>query len=189
MGQVNAETGFGVDLVYGKGAAPDLNRGLALIEKAAAKNHPAALYQLGTIYDNGDFARQNTAKAAELIAGAARARYWQAEYWMGVAYEVGRGVARNRPSALALLDRAAGDGQAGMPQMLAAYLRSGGASKHFANADELNAAFNADFHDQYNSHYFPSGGDFTVPGSREWWNRLTGNSTACYFNGRVCPKR
>ena len=140
-------------------------------------------------FDNGDFARQNTAKAAQLMAGAARGRYWQAEFWMGVAYEVGRGVTHNRQTALAMLDRAAADGQAGMPQMIAAYLRGGGANKRFKDADDLNAAFNADFHDQYNSHYYPSGGNLAVPGSRAWWDRITGNSTGCYFGGPGCPKR
>jgi TPR repeat protein len=175
--------------VYGKNIKPDLNRGLALIEKAAAVNHPAALYQLGTIYDNGDFAKHDAVKAAELMGGAAKARYFQAEYWLGIAYEIGTGVARNRQTALELLDRAASDGKAGMPQMIAAYLRGGGAKKRFANPDELNAAFNADFHDQYNAHYFPAGGNPTVPGSRAWFDRITGNSTACYFNAPGCPRK
>ena len=58
------------------------------------------------------------------------------------------------------------------------------------NANTLAiSAFNADFHDQYNAHYFPAGGNPTVLGSRAWFDRITGNSTACYFNAPGCPRR
>ncbi len=178
LGQVSAETAYGLNLILGKHIPRDVPAGIEWLNKAVAKNHGAAYYQLGTIYDNGEVVAQDFAKAAKYMSAGAEVNYWQAEKWMGIASELGRGVPRNRQTAIAYLNRSAGHGKDGDAQLMASFL-SRTKIERFKDDEALGNAFQADFGAQYNRRYNPSGGG-EGQGSRAWWDKVTGN------NGQWC---
>ena len=158
LGQVNAMTGLGVDLITGKDIAKDPPRGIRLLEKAAATGHAAAEWQLGTVYDNGEVVPRNGALALKWISAAAAQHYADAEDWVGVNYELGaNGVARDRPLAIQWLDRAASDGQNGIVQRMVEYL-SRPSTPRFASYDQLKAGFQKAFNEDYAAFYGSRGG-------------------------------
>lgn len=176
MGNLPAERGVGVALVYGEAGVTDVARGMQWLEKAAATGDGVALFHLGHLYDEGKVVPRDETKALRYLNASAQKHFWMAEFVLGLFYAVGKGVPANRATAISYMDRASHDTNQDTPRNYAAFLhRSGGAQ--WRTVDALSSAY---FSDYVKTHTPPppTYGPIT-PGSPEWFNRITGNSTAC----------
>jgi len=101
------EGAFSLAIAYlaGEGVEESEQKALPLLKAAAAKGHPAALYQLGLQYMTGD--AQDPAKALGLFQRAMDAGDIDAIYALGLMYKEGRGVEKDLAKAASLLRRAA----------------------------------------------------------------------------------
>ncbi|GLD99864.1 hypothetical protein PINS_up008592 [Pythium insidiosum] len=92
----------------GRGVATDPSRALALLREAADQRNPRALFHLGVMaeYGRGGVAR-NFALAAELYREASDFALPEALHYLAMLHASGRGVRKNTPQALVLLQRAA----------------------------------------------------------------------------------
>jgi len=86
---------------------------LALLQRAAAADHPLALYALSTWYHFGVVVRKNRMKAVQLAARAAACGVPDAVYNLAVSHELGEGVAKDEARAFRLFCRAARRGVEG----------------------------------------------------------------------------
>jgi TPR repeat protein len=176
MGNITAERGVGMAYVYGQTGVTDVPRGMEWLEKAAATGDGVALFHVGHLYDEGKVVPRDQAKALRYLTGSAQKRFWMAEFILGLWYAVGQGVPANRATAISYMDRAAQDSQQDTPRNYAIFLRKAGAAQ-WRTVDALSSAY---FSDYVKTHTPPppTYGPIT-PGSPEWFNRITGNSTAC----------
>ena len=102
----------------------------------AEAGDPAAAYNLGRMYTNGDGVRQSDQKAFEWYRTAAEGGLAQAQFQLGYMYAAGQGVRTDLRKAIIWTGRAARQGhaqaQANLPEMqeyLAAYYHSDGQDK------------------------------------------------------------
>lgn len=101
---------------------------------AAAQNHRAAQYALGGMYLEGEGGLQkDLAKGTDLLIKSANQGYDKAQLAVGIAYEFGEGVPRDRAKAIALIR------QSGQWDELAGILEDPRTPKSFANEDAFGA--------------------------------------------------
>ena len=81
-----------------------------LFEKAAAQNHPGALYNLGILAIENNGVTVDFPKAAKLFRQAAELGYGDAAYALGLLYRNGSGVEKSDEQAALWIGRAAKDG-------------------------------------------------------------------------------
>jgi hypothetical protein len=180
MGNLAAERGLGMGYVYGQAGVTDVPRGMQWLEKAAATGDGVALFHLAHLYDEGKVVAADEAKATRYYLASAQKRFWMSEFILGLHYAVGQGVAANRRTAINYMDQAARDTQQDTPRNYAAFLRKASAAQ-WRSVDELSAAY---FSDYVKTHTPPPPTYGPIqPGSAEWFNRITGNSTACRAPG------
>ncbi|HTV80706.1 MAG TPA: tetratricopeptide repeat protein [Steroidobacteraceae bacterium] len=118
-GNARAQAMLGIIYQDGDGLTEDDHAAAYWFGLAAAQGHRAAQYELGAMYEDGAGGLpKDERKAVELYMRSARQGFSQAQLVLGVDFELGDGVPRNRPQAIALLRQAGGDG-AFMAQVLA----------------------------------------------------------------------
>jgi hypothetical protein len=86
----------------------------------------------------GDGVQAHEPLAIEYYQKSIAQNWWEAELRLGLDYELGNGVPRSRTEAIALLNRAANDGQDALSQNIAAMLERPD-TPQFANLDRLTA--------------------------------------------------
>jgi TPR repeat protein len=98
---------FSLALAYLRGQGVEESREAAIpwLEKAAAKDHSGAIYNLGMLAIDGDI--QDFARANTMFARAAALGNMDAAYALGLLYKEGRGVPRDPALAAQWLRRAA----------------------------------------------------------------------------------
>jgi Sel1 repeat len=143
QGQIRAEAALGLMYVNGKGEPQDERKAVYWLTKAADAGHRVAEAQLGEFYEHGTGGvSMDIAKAVRYYHQSAAQHWWQAEYSLGVDYELGVGVGRSRATAIQLLNRAAADGQDGLSQDLVAMLERADTPR-FATIDQMSAYLNS----------------------------------------------
>lgn len=80
------------------------------LSKAASRNLPAAMCELGDIYRNGVLAEKNSENALHWYLAAHGQGFWVATYQLASMYEVGEGVVQDRVKAARLFKQAAASG-------------------------------------------------------------------------------
>ena len=112
-GSTRAPFEYGRMLVSRKDDPEAIQRGAALLEKAAESGLPAALATLGELHLDQAFPGADPAKGVEYLQRAHAAGVTSATSDLGQAYLDGRGVERDPEKAIPLLKRAAEAGQPG----------------------------------------------------------------------------
>jgi hypothetical protein len=111
MGDKRAQATLGILYQDGHGVKADDRAAAYWFSAAAAQGHRASEYALGGMYEEGEGGLpKDLAKATELYIKSANQGFDLAQEAIGIQYELGEGVPRNRPKAIALL-RASGDAQ------------------------------------------------------------------------------
>jgi localization factor PodJL len=108
-----------------KAPTPPEEAGNVLIREAAAAGNPAALFEIGRRYTDGDVVERDLAKAAEWYRHAAQAGYAPAQYRLGNFHEKGHGVGIDLAEAAGWYRKAAEQGNALAMHNLAVLLTSG----------------------------------------------------------------
>jgi hypothetical protein len=158
LGNLHAESSYGFDLIYGTPVtAKNIPLGISYLEKSAAGGNRSAQFKLGSLYDDGEVVPHNAALAMKYMTLSANQSYWVAEEWVALKYEIGNGVPRSRATAIRMLNKAAGDGNAQVPLRIAGYL-SHPSTPRFANEADLAAAYQAQISKEYNKFYPGVGG-------------------------------
>jgi hypothetical protein len=143
QGQIRAAAALGLMYVNGKGVPQDERKAVYWLTKAADGGHRVAEAQLGEFYEHGTGGvSMDITKAVRYYQESAAQHWWQAEYSLGIDYELGVGVGRSRATAIQLLNRAAADGQDGLSQDLVAMLERSDTPR-FANLDQMAAYLNS----------------------------------------------
>jgi len=121
---------------FGLGVPADYGQARDYYLKAAAQNHPDALYALGLMYETGKSGQKDLAKAMSLYRQAAdTGKSPDAEYAVGRMVLRGRGVARDPAEGVKWLRKAADHGQVAAQYMMgAAYEAGWGVSPDLAEA-------------------------------------------------------
>lgn len=88
----------------------DYAKALALWQPLADKGNPAAQYQIGTLYAEGNGVQQNDATAAQWFQRAADQGDAAAQYNLGVSFAQGLGVPKDDAAAAKWFRRAADQG-------------------------------------------------------------------------------
>ena len=103
----DAQGAFALAIAHlrGEGVKPDPQKARSLLQQAAQKNHPAALYELGMLDLESDL--QNPARAAESFTRAVSLGSADAAYALALLYKSGRGVSEDRNKAAQLMKQAA----------------------------------------------------------------------------------
>ena len=92
----------------GRGGVPrDVAEATRLLAEAAKLGHPAAAYDLGLLYLQGQQFPQDIPRAAQLFTVAAKAGNPEAQYALATLYKDGRGVPQNSEEAARLMGLAA----------------------------------------------------------------------------------
>lgn len=108
-----------------KAPTPPEEAGNVLIREAAASGNPAALFEIGRRYTDGDIVERDLAKAAEWYRLAAEAGYAPAQYRLGNFHEKGHGVGIDLAEAAVWYRKAAEQGNALAMHNLAVLQTSG----------------------------------------------------------------
>ncbi len=138
MGYALGEGAYGYALLTGEGAMFDPQNGVAWLEKSAAQGNRGAQVGLAITYEDGQNGiPRDQAKAVDYLKEAAAQHQSEAEYRLGVDYEVGRGVTRDRALAIQWLRRAAADGAPNASATATVLAKS--ATPRFSSVDELNS--------------------------------------------------
>lgn len=82
-GNVDAQYQLAAMLATGDGAEKDLAAAAHWYEKAAAKKHPEALYNLGLMYILGEIGRPAVKKGMAMVKQAAGLGSWDAHWYLG----------------------------------------------------------------------------------------------------------
>ena len=103
----DAQGAFALAIAYlrGEGVKPDQKKARSLLQQAAEKNHPAALYELGMLDLETDL--QTPARAAENFTRSAALGSADAAYALALLYKHGRGVSEDRNKAAQFMKQAA----------------------------------------------------------------------------------
>jgi len=141
LGYPPAEGALGVDYLRGIGEQANTEKGVSWLSLSAQHGDRGAQEMLGECFENGsDNVQRDEARAIALFTQAASQHQSLAEYRLGIDYEIGRGVAHNRATAIEYLRRASADGQqqAGVTANFLA--RAGSAQYH--SIGEIDTAMN-----------------------------------------------
>lgn len=141
-GSAHAMAALGMMSLEGRGVDRDPNAARDWLEKAAAKGEPLAAYNLALVLlDQGS--EENIARAASLLAVAARSEIAEAQHALGVLYGRGQGgLAQDKAEAARLYQRASYNGSIAGEIEYAIVLFNGDgvarnerlAARHFAHA-------------------------------------------------------
>ncbi len=129
------------DLLETAAANPaSANQAVALLQKAAAAQHPAASFRLARLYDHGEFVPEAPARSRELYLVAAKTGHVEAQYNLGVLLARGRGGPKEYTEALAWLILATQAGASGDAEpKLRAFLKPHKDSASIFAAAEIRA--------------------------------------------------
>ena len=138
----NALLALGEIYFLGEGVEADKEKGLALVERAAALEFPPAEYFLGEIYRLGRDRPRDLARAFELHLSAARAGHAESQYLVAANYWHGDGVAPDPKESYAWALKAAEQGHAHAAYNVARCLLdgSGTAPDHDAGMEWMRKA-------------------------------------------------
>lgn len=127
---------------FGEGVAPDRERGLALVERAAELGEPQAQSFLGEVYRLGKGRPRDLARAFEWHLKAAQAGFAQSQYLVAANYWHGDGVAPDPEESYAWALKAAEQGHAQAAYNVARCLLdgSGTAPDHDAGMEWMRKA-------------------------------------------------
>ena len=125
QGHVKAAFKLGFVLAKGRGAPPDLERGLVWYQRAAAGGHPFAQYELGMLLARGEGLARDDARARALFRQAAEQGNRAAMTSLGEFLESGRGGEEDLAGALDWYRKAAELGQDRAMFLLALILGEG----------------------------------------------------------------
>ncbi|WP_245184865.1 SEL1-like repeat protein [Halomonas salinarum] len=115
---------LGRALVEGQAGLDDLPRGMDLLEKAAERNHPLALAQLGSLLMDDERVESQPVIAARYLKRSHELGHPWATHQLGAAYLTGRGVTQDPQRAEELLQNAVDLNQTGAMRLLGeAYLK------------------------------------------------------------------
>ncbi|GEM_PF-2352405 len=103
-----AQTKLGALTLNSKENTYNPQDGITLLYKAAEKNDPNALFELGKAHEEGKGVPQNGKIADDYYERSAALGYGRADYSRGKLYERGKLVPKNIPLALALYTQAGG---------------------------------------------------------------------------------
>lgn len=109
----DAEAQYKLGMAYSKGenTVKDVVKGVEWLGKAAAQDHTTAQTELGLLlYIGRDGIRQDFVKAIDLFEKARSKGNLDATWWIGMAYDAGKGVEKNEAKAVALYRQAADGG-------------------------------------------------------------------------------
>jgi TPR repeat protein len=95
----------------GQYVAKDPEAALALITKAAHKNHAPAMHELGWMYTEGGGVPRDVGKGLRLLRGASMLGCVQSQYFLGSEYETGGLVPRDAEQARYYFRLCAASGQ------------------------------------------------------------------------------
>src|SRR3546814_5214327 len=112
-GSVTAMLDYGRMLVDRRDDPQSVQRGVGLLERAAANATPYAWSTLGELHINGAFPGADPAAGIEYLQRAHQAGIISATAHLGQAYLEGRGVPKDPEKAIPMLKRAAEAGQPG----------------------------------------------------------------------------
>jgi Cu/Ag efflux protein CusF len=134
MGDRRCEATLGIRYQDGGVVKADDHAAAYWFGLAAAQNHRAAQYALGGMYLEGEGGLpKDLAKGTDLLIKSANQGYSKAQLAVGIAYEFGEGVPRDRAKAIALIR------QSGEWNELADILADPRTPKSFANEDAFGA--------------------------------------------------
>jgi len=139
LGYVRAEGAMGMAYLQGNGVRRDPQKGIHLLEQAAAQGNRGAAVELGMEYEDGvDGVPHDQARAIAYLKQAAELHHSIAEHRIGLDYEMGNGLPHDRNLAVTWLRRAAADGAHAAGQT-ATFLAT---TRHaqFHSVDEIDAA-------------------------------------------------
>ena len=88
-GSVHAQYQLAAMLASGDGAEKDLAAAAQWYAKAAAKNHPEALYNLGLMYILGEIGKPAVKKGMAMLKRAAKLDSWDAHWYLAHVFMVG----------------------------------------------------------------------------------------------------
>lgn len=128
-GNALAQFHLGVLLLQGQGGPMAQAQGIAMLEKAAAQDHAAASLLLARVYLTGNTAGspRDPERAAALLLKAAEQGNAEAQYYLGLLYQNGKGVEKDFEQAFALFKSAAENGvQAAQYELSKAYANGRG---------------------------------------------------------------
>ena len=142
LGNARAQTTLGNMYGDGKGVPKDFRQAMYWYQKGAKQGHRFAEYSLGLGYMVvlGDLPI-NDSQAVRLFEASARQGLADAQTELGIAYEFGFGVPRNRQTAIYWLNQAAQQGH-GRAQWIASWLRRPD-TPQFQNMVKLDNYINA----------------------------------------------
>ncbi|HTV28135.1 MAG TPA: TIR domain-containing protein [Xanthobacteraceae bacterium] len=124
---------------------------IAAYREAASKHYPAALFNLGLAYEEGNGVTQDQAEALRLLRAATAGGLFEADAEIANFYWDGEGIAADREQAVEWLRRGAADGDPFSHRRLAELHESGDGVK-----ENLAAAV---YHHAIEAHLFQSIGD------------------------------
>jgi TPR repeat protein len=126
----------GLQYYFGRGVPQDSKQAAVFFEQAATReNHPAAQFNLGVLYEQGEGLRKDIQAAVYWYQKAAHQNYAKAQYNLGYLLLEGFGVPKDPVVALHWLEKAAHQGYVQAEyQVGCAYLEAKGVSQNRALA-------------------------------------------------------
>jgi TPR repeat protein len=103
---MNAQYNLGIMYFQFKGKSY-FDKAFYWLNKASNQKHPYAQYNLGVMYQNGDFVKQDYEKASVLYRQAAEKEVLGAMYNLGMLYMKGMGVTKSEKTAVHYWEKAA----------------------------------------------------------------------------------
>ena len=122
---------------YGEGVEKDMNQAYQYFMLASSKGHPYATYEIGLMFDRGDFLKQNREEAAKWYQKAADKDCAAAINNLGLLYEKGLGVKQDIAKAFQLYEKGYKLGNIASLTNLALFYKNGTYVKQ-----DLTKAFN-----------------------------------------------
>jgi hypothetical protein len=134
LGDRRAEATLGIRYQDGDVVKEDDHAAAYWFGLAAAQGHRASQYALGGMYLEGEGGLpKDLAKGTELLIKSANQGFGKAQLALGISYEFGEGVPRDRAKAIALIR------QSGLADDIASVLANPRTPKSFANEDAFGA--------------------------------------------------
>lgn len=124
-GEAAAEFTFGEMLIEGDKVAKDVPAGVALLERAAARNHRQAIFALAAHYRDGAIVEKDLPRVATLLHRASELGSTRASLDLAEMYSKGEGVGADKSAAFVLFERAAEGGSAYGMRRAGAFLERG----------------------------------------------------------------
>jgi TPR repeat protein len=179
MGDRRAEATLGIRYQDGDGVKADDHAAAYWFGLAAAQGHRASEYALAGMYLEGEGGLpKDMGKATDLLFKSADQGFDKAQLALGISYEFGEAVPRNRAKAIALIRKS------GLSDEIASVLENPRTPKSFASEDAFGAYLNGLRNAQVAAAWAQSRasrGSF----SKGWWNDPYFNHNSSYWQNRV----